>query len=56
MLLIVVLGSVYVIDQYSQNSVPTSGVIEFSYASPESQGLSNETVAELADTVRGYFD
>ena len=56
LLLIVVLGSAYVIDQYSQNSVPTSGVIEFSYASPESQGLSNETVAELADTVRGYFD
>ena len=56
MLLIVVLGSVYVIDQYSQNSSPTSGLLEFSYASPESQGLSNDTVAELAETVRDYFD
>jgi len=56
LLLIVVLGSVYVFVQYSQNSVPTSGVIEFSYASPESQGLSNETMGKLAETVRDYFD
>ena len=28
----------------------------FSYASPESQGISNESVAELADIVQGYFD
>ncbi len=28
----------------------------FSYASPESQGISNESVAELANTVRSYFN
>ncbi len=56
MLLIVVLGSVYVFDQYSQNSSPSSGLLDFSYASPESQGLSNETMEKLAETVRNYYD
>jgi len=29
---------------------------EFTYASPESQGLSNETLTKLTETVRGYLD
>ena len=55
-LLIVVVGSVYVYDQQRQNPNPTSGMPEFTYASPESQGLSNETLAKLAETVRDYLD
>ena len=56
MLLIVVVGSVYVYDQYRQSPIPNSGMLEFTYASPESQGLSNETLTKLAETVRGYLD
>jgi CubicO group peptidase (beta-lactamase class C family) len=55
-LLIIVAVSVIIIDQYSQSSNPTSESFEFSYASPESQGLSNETVQKLAETVRDYYD
>ena len=56
LLLIVVVGSVYVYDQYRQSPIPNSGMLEFTYASPESQGLSNETLTKLAETVRGYLD
>jgi len=55
-LLIVVVGSVYVYDQQRQKPNPTTGMPEFTYASPESQSLSNETLAKLAETVRGYLD
>ncbi len=54
-LLIVILGSVYVYQQQGQRPTPTSGM-EFTYASPESQGLSNETLTKLTETVRGYLD
>ena len=56
LLLVIVLGAVYVIYQSGQNSNPASDVPEFSYASPESQGLSNETVGKLVEAVSGYFD
>ena len=54
-LLIVILGSVYVYQQQGQRPTPASGM-EFTYASPESQGLSNETLTKLTKTVRGYLD
>ena len=56
LLLIVVVGSVYIYDQNRQNPIPTSEMPEVTYASPESQGLSNETLTKLAETVRGYLD
>jgi len=31
-------------------------MLEFPYASPESQGLSNETLTKLTETIRGYVD
>jgi len=52
-LLIIGVVAIYYVDQTYQ---PTPEAPAFSYASPESQGISNETVKELADTVRGYFD
>lgn len=55
-LLIVVVGLVYVYDQNRQNPIPTSGMPEFTYVSPDSQGMSNETLTKLAETVRGYLD
>jgi CubicO group peptidase (beta-lactamase class C family) len=51
----VIIGSVYVYQQQGQKPIPTSG-LEFTYASPESQGLSNETLTILTETVRGYLD
>jgi CubicO group peptidase (beta-lactamase class C family) len=54
-LLIVIIGSVYVYQQQGQRPTPASGM-EFTYASPESQGLSNETLTILTETVRGYLD
>jgi len=56
LLLIVALASYYVIDQYNQNPGQASGVPDFSYASPESQGMSNESVAELTKIVQGYYE
>ncbi|MDH5792117.1 MAG: hypothetical protein OEZ44_08000, partial [Candidatus Bathyarchaeota archaeon] len=55
-LLIIGIVAVYYVDQYSQPYQPVPEAPEFSYASPESQGISNESVAELADIVRSYFD
>ncbi len=55
-LLIISIVAVYYGTQYLQTYQPTPEAPAFSYASPESQGISNETVAELFDTVRGYFD
>jgi len=43
-------------NQYLQPYQPALEAPEFSYASPESQGISNESVVELADIVRSYFD
>lgn len=54
-LLIIALVAVPFIEQY-QTYLPTSEVPVFSYASPESQGMSAELVAELADAVQSYFD
>jgi CubicO group peptidase (beta-lactamase class C family) len=47
---------VLVINYSEQAYPPTPEVPDFSYASPESQGISNETVAELSEIVQGYFD
>jgi CubicO group peptidase (beta-lactamase class C family) len=40
----------------NQANTPTLEAPVFSYASPESQGISNETVVKLADTIRDYYD
>jgi CubicO group peptidase (beta-lactamase class C family) len=56
LLLIVACTSVYVFNRYNQNLTSASGIPEFSYASPESQGMSNESVAELAEIVQGYYE
>ena len=53
-LLIIGVVAIYYIDQYQQTLTPEAHA--FSYASPESQGISNETVKELVDTVQSYFD
>ena len=55
-LLIIGVVVVHYGSQYLQTYRPTPEAPVFSYASPESQGISNESVTELADTVRGYFD
>jgi CubicO group peptidase (beta-lactamase class C family) len=55
LLMIVVVGSVYIYDQQRQTPNPTE-TLEFTYASPESQGLSNETLTKLTETVRDYLD
>jgi hypothetical protein len=47
---------VLAINYSDQTYTPTLEVPVFSYASPESQGISNETVTELTDIVQGYFD
>jgi CubicO group peptidase (beta-lactamase class C family) len=52
-LMIIVVVALY----YSEQAyTPTPEVPMFSYASPESQGISNETVTELVDIVQSYFD
>ncbi|MFH2110574.1 MAG: serine hydrolase domain-containing protein [Candidatus Bathyarchaeota archaeon] len=55
-LLLIITGSVYVNGQRPHYISSTTGVLEFPYASPESQGLSSETLAKLAETVRDYLD
>ncbi len=55
-LLIIGIVAIYYVDQYYQTYPPTSEAPVFSYASPESQGISNESVAKLFDTVRDYFE
>jgi CubicO group peptidase (beta-lactamase class C family) len=55
-LLIISIVAVCYVDQYNQTCQPTPEAPMFSYASPESQGVSNESVAELANTVRSYFN
>jgi len=55
-LLIISMVAYQYVDRHSQTDQPTSEAPAFSYASPESQGISNGSVAELADAVRGYFD
>jgi CubicO group peptidase (beta-lactamase class C family) len=52
LLIIVVL----VIDYGEQIYTLTSETPMFSYASPESQGISNETISELADIVQSYLN
>jgi len=37
-------------------ATPVPSPAAFSYASPESQGLSSEALEELADVVRGYIE
>jgi len=53
LLLIIIIGVDYVSEQYSRT---TPGAYEFSYASPESQGISNDTISELYEIVRGFFE
>jgi CubicO group peptidase (beta-lactamase class C family) len=55
-LMIIVVVAVYYVDQYNQTYPPTPEAPVFSYASPESQGISNESVAGLVDAVQSYFD
>ena len=55
LLLIIGIGVVNEINGSKQPQGPDEEA-EFSYASPASQGLSNESVAELAEIVRGYFE
>jgi CubicO group peptidase (beta-lactamase class C family) len=55
-LLLICVAGVYYADQYYETYQLTPQDLMFTYASPESQGISNETVKELADTVQGYFD
>jgi CubicO group peptidase (beta-lactamase class C family) len=55
-LMIIVVVAAYYVDQYNQTYPPTPEAPVFSYASPESQGISNESVAGLADAVQSYFD
>ena len=55
-LLIASIGAIYIIYQYSQTHPPILETIVFEYTSPESQGLSNDSITELADTVQSYFD
>ncbi len=55
-LLIASMGAIYVIYQFSQTHPRTPESIVFEYASPESQGLSNDSVTELANVVKSYFD
>jgi CubicO group peptidase (beta-lactamase class C family) len=55
-LMIIVIVAVYYVDQHNQTYPPTPEAPVFSYVSPESQGISNESVAELVDAVQSYFD
>ena len=55
-LMIIVIVAVYYVDQYNQTYPPTPEAPFFSYASPESQGISNESVAGLVDAVQSYLD
>ncbi len=55
-LLIASIGTIYVIYQYSQSHNPAQETTVFTYALPESQGLSNASITELADIVQSYFD
>ena len=47
---------VFHVDQENQIQGPDLTVPVFAYATPESQGLSNESIAALAETVHIYFD
>ena len=55
-LMIIVVVAAYYVDEYNQTYRLTPEASVFSYTSPESQGISNESVAELADIVQSYFD
>ena len=55
-LMLIGIVTVYYVDQYSQTNQPTPEASVFPYESPESQGISNESIDELVDTVRSYFD
>ena len=56
LLLIIGIGAIYVSYQYNQTHSPTPEAPVFSYASPESQGISNKSITELADIVQSYFE
>jgi CubicO group peptidase (beta-lactamase class C family) len=55
-LMIIVVVAVYYVDQQNQTYPPTPEAPVFAYASPESQGISNESVAGLVDAVQSYLD
>ncbi len=55
-LLMASIGVVYTIYQYNQANRPTPETTLFTYASPESQGLSNASITELAELVQSYFE
>jgi CubicO group peptidase (beta-lactamase class C family) len=55
-LLIISVVAVCFVDRFNRTHQPTLEALTFSYASPESQEISNESVTELANTVRSYFN
>jgi len=55
LLLIMGMGGIYYGNQYLQTHRPTPEAPVFPYATPESQGISTESVTELADLVQSYF-
>lgn len=55
-LLMASMGAIYIIYEYNQANRPTPETAVFNYASPESQGLSNDSITELADIVQSYFE
>lgn len=55
-LIIASIGAIYIIYQYNQANRSTSETTVCTYASPESQGLSNDSITELVDIVQSYFD
>jgi len=55
-LLMASIGAIYIIYLYNQANRPTPETTVFTYASPESQGLSNASITELADIVQSYFE
>ncbi len=55
-LLMASIGAIYIIYLYNQANQPTPETTVFTYASPESQGLSNASITELTDIVQSYFE
>jgi CubicO group peptidase (beta-lactamase class C family) len=55
---LMIIGVIIVFQVVEEDQIhsPDSAIPIFASASPESQGMSNESVAELADAVRSYLD
>jgi CubicO group peptidase (beta-lactamase class C family) len=54
--IIIVSASIYLFINQRQNTPTNTKPIVFIYASPESQGLENETLIHLQETVQGFVD